>query len=184
MGMRLHTREDERRERLRGEVATWLASMQSELRERGRTDAAGFARLVVRTLCDHGALLEVAADRLALEHCTPGDAAAQFDDVVRDEPGLTTVVERALALRPGDGRRIVLRCLALVLSGIGVDPSRSLTAMIQRTIAADRQRRLQQAEDDRAVPVGLRAVGPRAAIGPDRRAPRPGGSLAVGVADC
>jgi AcrR family transcriptional regulator len=99
------------------EIAAWLDAVGAELDTRGRTDTKGFAELVVRTLTPRDTLVELLPlQRTLLEQSGASQTATRFTQTLEEKLRTTAaIVERALPLASGEGMRVLLRTLALVV---------------------------------------------------------------------
>jgi len=144
------------------EAAAWLDAVGAELHARGSTDPRAFSELVVHTLTQRETFIELLPlQRTLLEHSLASQTASRFTQTLEEKlRGAATVVERALPLAPGEGMRVLLRTLALVVGLRQIpDPTRgvddgsvssadfaqelleSLTTMLAGMLASDDARR-------------------------------------------
>jgi AcrR family transcriptional regulator len=152
------------------EVSRWLDAVSAQLHAAGRTDPKAFAELVVETLLRRDTLVELLPlQRTLLEQSGASQTATRFTQTLEEKLRTTAAaVERALPIQHGEGMRVVLRTLALVIG---------LRQIPEPTLAGDAVRDPLQAADFAvelrdaltAMLAGMLSIGearPRAALAP------------------
>ena len=99
------------------ELASWLDAIANELAGQGRIDPQTYASVVSRTLAPRETLTELLPlMRTMLEQTATSETSNRFRHMLHDKlESVAVIVERALPLSPGDGVRLLLRTLALVV---------------------------------------------------------------------
>ena len=114
---------------LGSELSTWLDLLAAELDAGIGTEPRAFAEHLVRTLMPRQTLIELLPlQRTLLDQSGAGQTATRFSRTLGEKlQEAALVVERVLPLAAGEGKRVLLRTLALVVGLRQIpDPTPSL----------------------------------------------------------